>query len=199
VKDLGDLLAATLQTLATHNVQAALVGGLAVSVRTEPRFTRDIDLAVAVASDAEAEALVSELAARGWRVTAILEQESANRLAAARLQPPGEGPAGRIVDLLFASSGIEHELVEAAEEMEVLPGIIARVARTGHLIALKLLARADDRPQDSVDVGLLLKRAVQSDVATARAAAQLIVERGYHRGRDLVTELDRLVGGRDGT
>jgi hypothetical protein len=39
----------------------ALVGGLAVSVRTEPRFTRDADLAVAVASDAEAEARVREL------------------------------------------------------------------------------------------------------------------------------------------
>jgi hypothetical protein len=32
----------------------ALVGGLAVSVRVEPRFTRDIDLAVAVANDANA-------------------------------------------------------------------------------------------------------------------------------------------------
>jgi hypothetical protein len=31
----------------------ALVGGLAVSARTEPRFTRDADLAVAIASDAE--------------------------------------------------------------------------------------------------------------------------------------------------
>ena len=34
----------------------ALIGGLAVSARTEPRFTRDADLAVAVTSDAEAEA-----------------------------------------------------------------------------------------------------------------------------------------------
>ena len=34
----------------------ALVGGLAVSARTKPRFTRDADIAVAVASDTEAEA-----------------------------------------------------------------------------------------------------------------------------------------------
>lgn len=34
----------------------ALVGGLAVSARTEPRLTRDTDLAVAVADDVEAEA-----------------------------------------------------------------------------------------------------------------------------------------------
>jgi hypothetical protein len=31
----------------------ALVGGFAVSVRTEPRFTRDVDLAVAVAVNAK--------------------------------------------------------------------------------------------------------------------------------------------------
>lgn len=36
----------------------AIVGGLAVSVRTEPRFTRDLDLAVAVSDDQAAEALV---------------------------------------------------------------------------------------------------------------------------------------------
>lgn len=38
----------------------ALVGGLAVSVRTEPRFTRDLDLAVAVSNDREAESILSE-------------------------------------------------------------------------------------------------------------------------------------------
>jgi hypothetical protein len=43
----------------TNQQQAwALVGGLAVSVRTEPRFTRDVDLAVAVFDDNEAEALI---------------------------------------------------------------------------------------------------------------------------------------------
>ena len=42
--------------LAHAGVRFALIGGLAVSARTEPRFTRDADLAVAVTSDAEAEA-----------------------------------------------------------------------------------------------------------------------------------------------
>jgi hypothetical protein len=39
----------------------ALVGGLTVSVRTEPRLTRDSDLAVFVADDRDAEALVRDL------------------------------------------------------------------------------------------------------------------------------------------
>ena len=36
------------------DVPSAIVGGIAISVRTEPRFTRDLDLAVAVANDDEA-------------------------------------------------------------------------------------------------------------------------------------------------
>ena len=44
----------------------ALVGGLAVSARAEPRFTRDIDLALAVADDADAETLVHALVAHGY-------------------------------------------------------------------------------------------------------------------------------------
>jgi hypothetical protein len=35
----------------------ALVGGLAVSVRAEVRFTRDVDIVVLVADDTEAESL----------------------------------------------------------------------------------------------------------------------------------------------
>jgi hypothetical protein len=54
----------------------ALVGGLAVWARCEPRFTRDVDLAVAVSSDPEAEALVRGLMDAGYRVLAQVEQES---------------------------------------------------------------------------------------------------------------------------
>lgn len=39
----------------------ALIGGLAVSARTIPRFTKDLDFAVAVADDGEAESVVHRL------------------------------------------------------------------------------------------------------------------------------------------
>ena len=45
----------------------ALVGGLAVSARAEPRTTRDVDVAVAVNDDAGAEAAVLALRHRGYR------------------------------------------------------------------------------------------------------------------------------------
>ena len=46
-------LAAAVEALKAANRNFALVGGLAVSVRAEVRFTRDVDLAVRVADDAE--------------------------------------------------------------------------------------------------------------------------------------------------
>jgi len=168
----------------------ALVGGVAVSARAEPRFTRDIDLALAVADDADAEALVHALVARGYRIMASLEQESVGRLATVRLEAPGEGSEGVVVDLLFASSGIEPELVQAADVLDVFPGFPVRVARGGHLLAMKLLSKGPRRPQDAVDIAALLRRTEAADLEDARAMCELVVRRGYGRGRDLVGLLE---------
>lgn len=171
----------------------ALVGGLAVAVRTEPRFTRDADLAVGVADDLEAEALVRDLQVLGYQVAAIVEQEATRRLATVRLIPPGERERGVVVDLLFASSGIEPEIVAAADVVEVMPGLSVPVARAGHLIALKILARDDDRrPQDHVDLVALRAKADDATWDLARGALTLVTERGFNRGRDLPAALDQL-------
>jgi predicted nucleotidyltransferase len=173
----------------------ALIGGLAVGVRAEPRTTRDVDLAVAVASDREAESIVFHLQALGYRILAVLEQKATARLATVRLRPPGEREGGVIVDLLFASSGIEPEITQAAEVLEIVPGLRAPVATLGHLMALKVLARDDrERPQDFDDLRALLAEAEPRDVDDARAALRLIEERGYHRGRELLPELEKIVG-----
>ena len=173
----------------------ALVGGLAVSVRTEPRFTRDVDLAVAVGTDRDAERLVRELQGRGYQVQAVVEQEATGRLATTRLVPPGEDPAGVVLDVLFASSGIESEITAAAEPLEVLPGLRAPVATVGHLIALKVLARDDrTRPQDRTDLVHLMSGAKPADMSQARDALALIRQRGYARGKDLAGEFERLLG-----
>ena len=179
--------------LTRAHVSFALVGGLAVSVRTEPRFTRDADLAVALASDAEAEALIHELRARDYRIEAIVEQEAVGRLATVRLTFSSE-PRGPVIDLLFASSGIEPEVVADAEPIELLPSLTMGVARTGHLIALKILSRDDaGRPQDLVDLRALLRVASPSELERARDSLALIAARGYHRGRDLMSEMKTLL------
>jgi len=106
----------------------ALVGGLAVSARTEPRFTRDLDLVVSVDDDAAAEQLVRDLTARGYEMLALVEQEATGRLATIRLATGREEVEGPVVDLLFASSGIEREVIDAAEDVEVFPGLRLAVA-----------------------------------------------------------------------
>ena len=91
--------------LTENHAAYALVGGLAVSARTEPRFTRDLDLAISIATDRQAESLVRSLRARQYRVEALVEHETTSRLATVRLVPSAE--PSLFADLLFASSGIE--------------------------------------------------------------------------------------------
>lgn len=168
----------------------ALVGGLAVSIRSEPRLTRDADLVVAVTDDRDAEALVRELQGHGWCVITAVEQDAAGRLASVRLVPAGADVRGAVVDLLFASSGIEEEIVAAADAIDAVPDFRVPVARLGHLVALKVLARDDrTRPQDRVDLAALLARADAAALAEAREALALITRRGFERGRDLPAAL----------
>ena len=149
----------------------ALVGGLAVSVRVEPRFTRDIDLAVAIADDAAAEALVADLQGRGFTIQLSLEQRAIGRLAAVRLTAPGEYTTGIVVDLLFASSGIEGDICAAADVMEIASGMAIPVATVGHLLVMKVLSRSDERPQDGVDLHALLDVLTIDDRRRAIVAA----------------------------
>jgi hypothetical protein len=120
----------------------------------------------------------------------LVEQEAAGRLATARLVPPGEGETGVVLDVLFASSGIEPEVAAAAEVLEILPGLRVPVASAGHLLALKLLSRDDrTRPQDRVDLGALLHVATPADLDEARHGVALIHARGFQRDRDRLSEI----------
>ena len=178
-------------------VPYALVGGLAVSARCEPRFTRDLDLAVAVEGDLEAEQLVSSLIARGYQVMAQVEQEQTGRLATARLLPPRSRVSeGIVVDLLFASSGVEAELVAAADRLEVFPGVEVPTARRSHLIAMKILSMDPaTRPQDRLDAINLAREADADEIAEVKAVLELITSRSCQRDKDLAAELDDLLTG----
>ena len=94
-------LAAIRDDLARRRRRFALVGGLAVSVRAEVRFTRDVDLVVLVADDSEAESLIYELRSAGYSAVASVEHETRHRISTVRLMSPSKVK----VDLLFASSG----------------------------------------------------------------------------------------------
>jgi Nucleotidyl transferase AbiEii toxin, Type IV TA system len=166
----------------------ALVGGLALAVRAEPRFTRDVDLAVRVRDDRDAEGLVRELGVLGYRVIATVEHAVAKRLSTVRLG----SPHGAIVDLLFASCGIEHEVVERAEIADVPNVGQVSVCRAEELLAMKILSMRERRLQDRVDALKLLEVA-SIDLDVVRKNLHLITERGFHRDQDLEAKLQSLL------
>ena len=174
----------------------AAIGGLAVAARAEPRTTRDLDVAIAVLGDREAEKIVLAMRSRGYREVpnkAVMEQKDVGRLATVRLLVPGEKREeedefdGLVVDLMFASSGVEPEIVRSAEVMQVMPRVAVPVVRSGHLYALKILA---GRPKDQEDCQSLRRRMKSEDFEEARATLELIAERGFHRGKNLIVEFE---------
>lgn len=168
----------------------ALVGGLAVSVRTAPRFTRDLDLAVAVPDDEAAERLIRQLHGQGFHTFATVEHEKTKRMATARLSTGTARAEGLVLDILFASSGIEKEVCAAAEELTVFPDLTIPVASLYHLMILKVLSRDDRaRPQDAGDLRQLIAAAQPGDLAAACAAGRLIEQRGYNRERNLIRQM----------
>jgi predicted nucleotidyltransferase len=174
-----------LSALHKENVKGCIVGGLAVSARCDPRFTRDVDIAVVVDTDEHAEELIRALASHGLQTYGLVEQEATGRLAMARLSTAD----GLSIDLLIASSGIETEVVTNAETLEIVQGVRLPVARTGHLIALKLLSVAPGRETDAADLRNLASIATEDEWNLASDAVAQIQERGFARGRHLDVEL----------
>lgn len=156
-----------------------------MSARSDPRFTRDVDLAVAVDGDAEGEALIGALGSDGFTASTVIEQDAVGRMAMVRLSDR----EGTSVDILLASSGIEREIVLDAEPLEVVRGVIIPVARIGHLIALKLLSVAPGRETDAMDLRALARVANDAEWERARTAVELIETRGFARDRNLVEDL----------
>lgn len=188
---LEDALAQVVSDLHDLGSPWALVGGLAVCARAEPRPTADIDIAVAVPDDATAKARVGDLLATGYLSKESVVHDQTGRLATVRLLSPVAGDDVG-VDLFFASSGVEAQVVGAAELLEVQPGLTIPVARIGHLIAVKLCWRQSEKRDR--DLRTLIDRADAEDLDDARHLMASITERGYHRGRDLGATLDSWLG-----
>ncbi len=167
----------------------ALVGGLAVAVRGEPRFTREFDAAVAVDTDRAFEQLVHALQQRGYRIASLLQHEPTGRLATVRMR----SSSGTIVDLLASSCGFDNEVVERATRVHIPSVGDIPVARAEELLAMKVLAFEPARRHDRSDALGILELNPELDLASVRQTLQLVSERGFDRGRDLMARLDSLV------
>lgn len=181
-------LAQVAKELRARGVPFALVGGLAVSVVAEVRFTRDVDIALSVPTDLALETLVRDLAQVGYDAVAVIEQDERNRIAIARLR----GPTGVVVDLLAASNGIEAEIVADAKPIALEVAGELPVATAEDLLAMKVLSMRAARLQDRIDAENLI-RIAKPDIALVRNRLALIDRRGFARGQDLAAKLDGLL------
>lgn len=184
-----EALAAAAHALRQRKERFALVGGLAVSIHGEVRFTRDVDLAVVVADDEAAERLVYGLRAEGFQPFASVEHGERERLSTVRLL----SPLGVKIDLIFATSGIEAEVVERAVVIDVPGTGSLPVACVEELVAMKVLSMTNRRLQDRIDAQRLLEHTKGLDLDRVRANLGLIRQRGYDRGEDLDAKLASLL------
>ncbi len=102
-------------------------------------------------------------------------------------------PPGVKVDLLFASSGVEAEVVERAREVPLGVAGNVPVAQAEELLALKILSMTEERLQDRSDAQHLLLHNPNLDLERVRENLRLISERGFDRGQDLEAKLSSLL------
>lgn len=178
-----------LDALEAAQARFAMIGGVAVSVRAEPRFTKDVDFIVAVASDEEAERLGSTMLGHGFSLHTMLERTDVAQIATMRFIL-----GGVLIDLLVGACGAEQEIVELATPATVLKNRECPVASVGALLALKTLAMANRKKiDDEGDMLRLLAVANDGDVQQAEELVALMTVRGPGRDKGLAGILARVV------
>lgn len=164
-------------------------------LRVEARSTRDLDIVLAVTGDQQLDEAVRGLRTRGYQdhPTKPMLLRKDGTLFGVRLVSPAldaDDDTVAIVDVLTGCSGVEREIVAAAEIREAMPRFFIPVARPEHLVALKVLA---GRPQDQDDVRILLGEIGRRELQSARQTLMLIEERGFNEEKDLLAELEKLL------
>jgi predicted nucleotidyltransferase len=136
-------------SLNSHGVRYALIGGMAASLRGQLRVTADVDMVIA-ADVAQGLRLADSLAASPFKplfdgVAEVVERSF--------ILPLRHRTTGVKVDLALGLSGFEQQLIRRASPLDVA-GQQIHVAQAEDLIILKSLA---GRPQDDKDLeGILM-------------------------------------------
>lgn len=134
--------------LETEKIPHAIIGGIAVSLLTEPRATQDIDVTI-WAENIPVENLLRTAEAFGLvsRIDNPLEFATQARILLLKHQRTGVG-----VDLALAALPFEKQMIDDSEIMVVGP-LKLRIASPEDLIISKAVPM---RPADQVDIDKLL-------------------------------------------
>ncbi len=130
--------------LAAHNLSYAVIGGLAVQIWGEPRFTKDADLSVASPLTSGSASLVRLITDRFPARTADpIAFAQSTRMVLIRVGNEVD------VDISLAIPGYEDQLFSRAIDYEIEPGKTIRLCSAEDLIIHKAVA---GRPQDIGDI-----------------------------------------------
>lgn len=166
-----ELLRELRNVLDRESVPWMLIGGLAVGAWTEPRGTKDCDLAIALPDDPTV--LDAKLRAMGLSSTrGNLPRGREGGTVRLRLDRSDRAPL--VVDLLCAGTDFEREALARRRELSVL-GVPLWVVSPDDLTIYKLIA---GRPQDLADVDRLIRfgRAPEDERYLRRWAREWDVE-----------------------
>ena len=141
---LWSTLADAIAMLESRGIACAVIGGLAVSLRGQPRMTVDVDLVMA-ADVEDALRLARELPGTPFEPLFAGVEEVIN---AAYILPLRHRTTGIRVDLAIGMSGFERDAIERARTL-VIADTTAPVVTVEDLLVMKALA---GRPQDEQDI-----------------------------------------------
>ena len=136
--------------LRAQGVSYAVIGGIATTVRGEPRFTADVDVVVGIDLD-RALQLLDSLISSPFRP---LFTDVADVVKKAFILPIRHISSGIRVDMAIGMTGFERQLIARATEATI-GGRSIPVATAEDLILLKVLA---GRPRDVDDVSRIVLR-----------------------------------------
>ena len=172
-------LADAVAVLEARGMRCALIGGLAVSLRGQPRMTVDVDLVV-LATVEEALQLVHELDGTCFAPLFPGVEEVVTK---SFILPLRHRSTGIRVDLAIGMSGFEQRAVHRATPVTI-GGTRIPVVSIEDLLVMKALA---GRPQDDQDIRGLV--AAQRDVIDWSACLELAEKLGEAADLDIVSRL----------
>lgn len=129
----------------------ALIGGFAVSARSRPRATKDVDFLIHAEKEVVFKTLPELISRKGYKFK-IYKGDLLDPINGVIRVFDEEG--NEFVDLIPIFWNWQKEAVEYAEEIKIFDDVRVPIARIEDLIVLKLKAGG---PQDMLDVQELLK------------------------------------------
>ena len=165
-----------------HGIAYALIGGLAASLRGQPRVTADVDLVIGVGVE-EALSLISNLDKSEFEPLFEGIEEVVQQAFILPLRHRGTRVK---LDLSLGLSGFEQQVIARAQVMDILGESIC-LASAEDLLVMKLLA---GRPRDNQDAeGIALVQGEQLDWDYCRETAKQL---GEAVDQDLVGSVGKL-------